>query len=571
MDKTAARAGARPASHAASGDPAAWLDDFARQHGRPPRILHIGNICNNAYHNAKLLNKAGADCDVINHDYYHIMGWPEWDDALFSGDFDDQFWPDWRRVKVRDFTRPRWFAQGTQKTCLAYMLARRRGRRFAAWFYWHMLNAERWYYCSGTSKRWRRRLQPLRPALRYIRRRLARARDVAKNIMLKMRGQKFWNRLTEWIGPGSASSANPAPGATQVAAGKRPADRCRELVEEFARRFPGRPDRLSYNELLAHYPQVEWWGALFEHYDIIHAYATMPILPLLAGKRPYIAYEHGTIRDIPFQDDEQGRKTALAYAMADAVYLTNADSIGKAEALGVSRDRMIFGLHGFDGAVIERKLQSASSVTRMEARFGFDDAATVFLAPARHHWRDGYDTWLKGNDKIIRAMRMAADETSKRFAVVFVAWGREIELSRELIRSLDLERYVTWVEPLPKDRLIKSFSQVDCVIDQFVCPCMGGVAIDALMAGAPVITRLDEAAMNEFYGSQPPLFNCADDRQIADAMIRVIENPSLRGEMAERAKKWMARHHGNAAVVATNLAAYRIAWEGVERASGVPT
>ncbi len=33
-----------------------WLDDFRAKHGRPPRLLHVGNIANNAYINAKLLN-----------------------------------------------------------------------------------------------------------------------------------------------------------------------------------------------------------------------------------------------------------------------------------------------------------------------------------------------------------------------------------------------------------------------------------------------------------------------------------------------------------------------------------
>lgn len=50
-----------------------WLEAFRARHGRAPRILHIGNIANNAYNNAKILNEVGLDCDVICYDYYHIM------------------------------------------------------------------------------------------------------------------------------------------------------------------------------------------------------------------------------------------------------------------------------------------------------------------------------------------------------------------------------------------------------------------------------------------------------------------------------------------------------------------
>ena len=63
-----------------------WLDDFRAKHGRPPRLLHIGNIANNAYNNGKLLNQAGCDCNVLCYDYYHVMGCPEWQDADFEGE-----------------------------------------------------------------------------------------------------------------------------------------------------------------------------------------------------------------------------------------------------------------------------------------------------------------------------------------------------------------------------------------------------------------------------------------------------------------------------------------------------
>ena len=74
------------------------------------RILFIGNIANNSYLNARMFNEAGLDCDVICHDYYHIMGCPEWEDADFEGEIEDQFFPDWSAVSLKGFRRPRWFA-----------------------------------------------------------------------------------------------------------------------------------------------------------------------------------------------------------------------------------------------------------------------------------------------------------------------------------------------------------------------------------------------------------------------------------------------------------------------------
>ena len=121
----------------------AWIEEFRRRNGHAPRVLHVGNIANNAYNNAKLLNAAGLDCDVICYDYYHIMGCPEWEDADFSGDLRSDFYPAWERLDLKKFRRPRWFAQGRRNTCIRYLIARRTGNRFHAWYAWKRLSIER--------------------------------------------------------------------------------------------------------------------------------------------------------------------------------------------------------------------------------------------------------------------------------------------------------------------------------------------------------------------------------------------------------------------------------------------
>ena len=115
-----------------------WLDDFKAKHGRPPRLLHIGNIANNAYNNGKLLNQAGCDCDVLCYDYYHVMGCPEWQDADFEGEV-AQFSPDWTRVDLKGFQRPKWFVQGHRRFCIHYLLAKREHRHVQAAALWWLL------------------------------------------------------------------------------------------------------------------------------------------------------------------------------------------------------------------------------------------------------------------------------------------------------------------------------------------------------------------------------------------------------------------------------------------------
>src|SRR5437870_3319428 len=57
-----------------------WVRSFELRNGRKLRVLHVGNIANNAYLNAKFLRRAGVEADVLAYNYYHVMGTPEWEE-----------------------------------------------------------------------------------------------------------------------------------------------------------------------------------------------------------------------------------------------------------------------------------------------------------------------------------------------------------------------------------------------------------------------------------------------------------------------------------------------------------
>src|SRR4051812_20095210 len=111
----------RDRSHSSSEE--AWYDRFVADNGRPLRVLHIGNIANNAYNIAKLQRRRGIHADVLCADYYHIMGCPEWEDAdIGEADFaqmTNQFFPNWETVDLGGFQRPSWFVQGRLQDCVA--------------------------------------------------------------------------------------------------------------------------------------------------------------------------------------------------------------------------------------------------------------------------------------------------------------------------------------------------------------------------------------------------------------------------------------------------------------------
>ena len=291
--------------------------------------------------------------------------------------------------------------------------------------------------------------------------------------------------------------------------------RVAELVDIFRRRFPDRPDKLTPEDCEVFRSDMPRWRALFRHYDCVIGYAADSIYALLSGKSCYVAFEHGTIRDIPFRPDPLGRYVALTYAMAGAIYMTNADSMQQADRLQPSRERVVYGLHGFDERRIDQWLRTNPVRFSLRRQLEIPAERKIFFSPARHHWREGI--LEKGNDRLIWAAREVADAHPDSFSLVFVEWGMELDLSKELIRQLHLEDYVRWMPTVPKRTLWDAYRTADCVIDQFAVPCFGDCTIEALtVAHCPVITRLDDGDDRAVFRGHHPalqLRDCRPDRR----------------------------------------------------------
>ena len=333
-----------------------WLCDFEARNGRKLRVLHIGNIANNAYLIAKFLRRAGVDADVLCYDYYHIMGTPEWEELDIQHDWGDDFRPHFAPEDIGDYRRPDWFVQGPLRVCAAYLMARNRGDRKEAARLWSHLESVRTYdSLSGAqivrqigatfNSREAGALYRLKfsfrqvagyavmvpfnvarlvwHALQALLRELG-LKGVAKNLAgwvqrrkIGLNVQQTLTHIRDFIDPPSYLS------------------RFKALVADFSTLFPSRPDKLALTDFTSYGSLVELLEPAFKDYDIVQGYSTDPILPLICGKKPYFAFEHGTLRECIRGDNSVHRLTALAYRKADHVFITNGDCLEHAQWLGV--------------------------------------------------------------------------------------------------------------------------------------------------------------------------------------------------------------------------------------------
>lgn len=499
-----------------------WLAQHQARLGRPLRVLHIGNIANNAFNNARIQRAHGIAADVLSFDYYHIMATPEWEEASFETAPADAFFPDWHSIDLKGYRRPRWFASGPLADCCRYLAAEIDGSPEADRL-WERLDHERFVRCSRS----------FRAQAGLFRRKIG--------WKLAYERKKLDQRLGRNI-DGPERQAQAAGGLDLVELTRLWRERRGETA------FPaGRTDIDHYWERFRHF------APLLRRYDVVQGYALDGLWPLLAGQR-YAAYEHGTLRSLPFEDDPTGRMTALCFGLADQVLVTNLDCLAAAERLGLDMDRVVPLPHAFD----DQKLRDFA---RAHAQLRPPEGKLRFFTPARQDWRDGDPSLSKGNDRFLHAAALLAAE-GVDFEIVAVRWGRDLAASEALASELDLAGRLRWVEPMQKPELWRHYLTSHAVVDQFALPAFGGVTFEALALGRRVLNALDIPAAVRFFGEAPPLLVASSVEEVTAALRQVAADASDQAGIGVRGADWIERFHAAPRIMALQAQAYRTLIEG---------
>ena len=562
-----------------------WLDEFRKTHGRSPRILHVGNIANNAYNNAKILNEAGLDNYVICYDYYHIMGCPEWEDADFSEFVGDHFRPQWFRFDLRAFRRPKWFIQAPFDLCFQTYEKASLAHSDASRLQSACLEASgcippkavsrstsrghslRVALCSRALKR----LWPIRVRGRLLRRRWRfhrlRFRRCFRLQLYCLARKVRPHRRTRWLArrtlavllrqpkiPHAESSVDEKATFKEILARSLAAS----FFEEFRSHCHANKSQkrvggsLSYKDFLIYFGALPRWEKhVFSNADYIVAYSTDPIIPMLCG-RDYFAFEHGTIRDIPYQDSTQGRLTALAYRKARHVFVTNFDCRSSAEFLAPGRFTMIN--HPFD----EDHGQKIEGRGELRAKLCHDlDSSFLIFHPTRHDWVQGTGYADKSNDVLLRAFCNLRAQ-GLRLGMVCCDWGKNVAESKRLIEDRGFQKFVKWVQPLPVVAFERTCLACDLVADQFMLGSFGGVVFKAMAVGRPILTFLDESRVREQYSECPPVLNCRTETEIEAGVAQMVADPSIGHRIGAQSREWIVRHHGKASTVNAQVDQFRL-------------
>lgn len=490
------------------------------------RVLHLGNILNNGYLNAKVLRRRGWPADAVGVDYWHVQGQPEWDEVEIIDSTIDHFNPDWSRVDLKGFTRPWWF----HDPLLAQLPeAAEHLRKKQAWNYRTMAPTGS-AVPPAPEPLWKRGLRRVLGSSGIIEARRA-AKQRARLEQMKRDDESGWQ----------------------------------SLVADYARYYPDQVKPLTAQDIADHSERAIAHRPLFDLYDLVQGSGLDPINVLIARPNvPFVCYEHGTMRDFPYEDSARGRLYALALKKAQHIIITNQDANVSAERLGITN-------YSFIPHVVDETIFCPFESRRrpdLLRQYGCD---SIVLGPARHHWKHAppgmENSWFKRNDIAIRGLgRMFREKPHLKTLVIFFEWGQEVALSKALIEECGFADRVRW-EPISSKRVMSDFyNAADVVLDQFNdIGVFGTVVPETLACGRPVVLNFKRDQHIWCYGEPPPCVDARTDEQVAARVGELLDNEAMRLAVGRQGLEWFLAHHSTKVVGDRHIAVYenvadRLGW-----------
>lgn len=496
------------------------------------KTLHLSNIANNSYLNAKILNENGIESDVLSLDYYHIMGCPEWEDADFIGDHKDDFFPDWHKVDLNGFQRPSWFIQAAKLDGINYLLALNENKIFKI-FYYNLKIKSRNLLNEISNHTYRSKLSKVLKLFKKINGMFRKCCKLLYVISVAVIALLLFP-LTIYIIYMYKKNLQET---------KENQDFFLKKIEEIKANlkvdFPDRYAKFDFESLNIYETEILLWRKLFKYYDKVYAYGIDGIFPLLAGKE-YIAFEHGTLRKLPYDDDYIGLITLLSYKYANGVLITNADNIVSAKKLKLKN--YIFIPH----PVNEEPILKIGLHNDLDLKRKYNTDFLIYH-PSRQHWNkeDRDLNYEKGNDIFINGLALFIKNINPQAKAIFSEWGMMVEQTKQLLKYLDIADNIIWLKPVHNYKMTKIIQSVDLVADQFFLGSFGDIMPKACLSKKPTMMYLNEELHKWCFDEMPPIINVSNENDVLNALTQVYNNRLLLDRLSKKASDWYNTYHSN--------------------------
>ena len=519
------------------------------------KVLHVGNVAQNAYVNSQLLTRYGVESDVMAYDLYHFACSPEWYDYTGTEDFLNNDWfPNFYHLGDRMPRIGPNVAHGPIFQCLTYLTLKNEDADIAglALAVVKYLRFKATMFETTTPQGLFYSDDAFHGHLVEFGIKGSALADLLAGRMYEVTYKQLRQHIAGLCGyvlgetisvPVSNSFLDHCAGLSTEFRDWLARNRQNRLLEALGLEYRKYDAQIDERHLDA-FPQPEitgrvaylgYWKKLMQFYDVCIFYGDTPIYAVFTDLENWCAFEHGTIRSIPFEDTVHGRLTKYAYQNAPKVFITNTDYITAKRRMEFVPEDRVYIPHPFDetrsDAFRETHVPSAPRTQK------------TFLCPARQDWVANDEKWSKGNDRYFRAAAQLIAEGHEDFVLKCVRWGTDVEKSDTLIEELGIGRHVEWIKPVSKRKLWELMCDCDCVVDQFLISGLGGVGFEAMALAKPLLTKDDGISNATFFGEAPPVLAADSTETVADQMRRILTEPDFTAQAGQAGLNWVREYH----------------------------
>jgi len=268
---------------------------------------------------------------------------------------------------------------------------------------------------------------------------------------------------------------------------------------------------VAYNVLyrLRNINDARFIEKVFASFDNIIFYGPFCSLSKYVKNGKYIAFEHGTLRNFIDTNYKLAKNTKIGFENASVILISNQDCLNKAR--NIFSQVIIKSPHPINDS-------DFPDLRALRERYLLDrkDTGIEVLVPARHTFSISTDIG-KGNEIIYSAIEELF-RSNENIIFHLIKWGENFPTAEKYLKEMEEAGFVKWHNLMTRPKLKGLMIKSDAVIDQLLIPAYGGISIDAIGLGVPLLTNQVATIDTEYFGSAAPIFSIHNTETIVRAL-----------------------------------------------------
>ena len=293
-------------------------------------------------------------------------------------------------------------------------------------------------------------------------------------------------------------------------------------------------------------------------------------------KKPHIISPRGSLMKEPLEKKSQLKKkiylsliTKRDFKKASAIHFTVEKEKKEYLKAGLPLRKAVVIPNGLDikGYEIRNEYEYTKLRNNSRKKFGIHNDAKIVLFLSRLNWKKGLDTLIPAFSEVIK---------KKPKAVLVLAGGDEKNYKKEIIKMIN-NCHLTCADFSPHNSAFSPRESASCIFtgmllgedkvaayqiaDVFVLPSysenFGMVVVEAMAAEKPVVITKGVGISKEVEAAGAGIVIDKDEKQLAEAILKILENPELAQKMGENGKRLVETEFSSEKVAEKWIEEYR--------------